>query len=53
MTCISLRFGFDLAKYVMQVYPFYTYPKLHSKPLVVGYEKEGKIPDTLVRFYTY
>jgi hypothetical protein len=22
---------------------FYTYPKLHSKPLVVGYEKEGKI----------
>jgi hypothetical protein len=27
----------------MQVCPtFHTYPKLHSKALVVGYEKEGK-----------
>jgi hypothetical protein len=31
---------------MMQVCPtFHTYPKLHSKPLVVRYEKEGKIPN--------
>ena len=46
---------FYLAKYVMHVCPtFHTYLKLHSKALVVGYEKEGKkIQIPLVRFHTY
>jgi hypothetical protein len=38
-----MRSGFDFAKYAMQVCPtFNTYPKLHSKALVVGYEKKEK-----------
>ena len=45
---------FDLAKYVMQVCPTFI-PTQNStqKPLVVGYEKEGKIPYALVRFHTH
>jgi hypothetical protein len=43
MTCICLRSGFDLAKICDACMPhFHTYPKLYSKPLVVGYEKKAK-----------
>ena len=43
MTCISLRFDFWLSKICDASMPhFHTYPKLHSKALVVGYQKEGK-----------
>jgi hypothetical protein len=43
MTCISLWSSFWLSNICDASMPtFYTYPKLHSKPLVVGYEKKAK-----------
>jgi hypothetical protein len=54
MTCISLRSGLWLSKICDASMPhFYIYPKLHSKALVVRYEKEGKISNALVRFHTH
>jgi hypothetical protein len=44
MICISLWSCFWLSNICDASMPtFHTYPKLHSKALVVGYEKEGKI----------
>ena len=43
MTCISLRSSFWLSKICDASMPhFHTYPKLHSKALVVGNEKKAK-----------
>ena len=43
VTCISLRSGFWLSKICDASMPhFHNYLKLHSKPLVVGYEKKAK-----------
>jgi hypothetical protein len=54
MTCISLRSGLWLSKICDASMPhFHTYLKLHSKTLVLGYEKEGKIPNALVRFHIH
>ena len=53
MTCIFLRSGFWLSKICDASMPhFHTYPKLHSKTLVLGYEKEAKFQMPLVRFHT-
>ena len=43
MPCISLRSGLWLSKICDASMPhFHAYPKLHSKALVVGYEKKAK-----------
>ena len=53
MTCISLDPVFYLTIYVMQVYlSFHTYPKLHSKPLKIGW-KEGKTTKCLGEDHTH